>query len=213
VCAIERVYADCLLACGIATPETEYIELPGGCAAFATRRFDREQGMRVPMQSLAAFTGVDYQVPGALDYTTFLRATWMCTNDVREKMRAFERVVFNVIFNNRDDHPKNFAYLMSAEGKWTLAPAFDVTWNEGPMGYHQMDVMGVALIIDKRHLVRLGVEEAEMSERAVIALIDRVASVAADFTLRAQALLPGTLTPATQRLIQRQIDDNIRRLC
>jgi hypothetical protein len=40
-----------------------------------------------------------------------------------------------------------------------------------------------------------------------------VASVAADFTLRAQALLPGTLTPATQRLIQRQIDDNIRRLC
>lgn len=66
----------------------------------------------------------------------------MCTNDVRQKARAFERVVFNVAFNNRDDHPKNFAHLMSPRGDWTLAPAYDVTSCEGPGGYHQMDVMG-----------------------------------------------------------------------
>ncbi|MBI0575637.1 HipA domain-containing protein, partial [Pectobacterium parmentieri] len=80
----------------------EYIELPNGQAAFASRRFDRQNGLRIPMQSLAAFTEANYQSPGSLDYANFLRATQICTNDVREKVLAFERVVFNVIFNNRD---------------------------------------------------------------------------------------------------------------
>ncbi|MCK7576553.1 MAG: HipA domain-containing protein [Chromatiales bacterium] len=32
---------------------------------------------------------------------------------------AYARAVFNVLFHNRDDHPKNLA--------WRLAPAFDLT--------------------------------------------------------------------------------------
>ncbi|MDB5939560.1 MAG: hypothetical protein JWP77_1924, partial [Polaromonas sp.] len=123
VCAIEAVYAQCLRQCGIQTPETAYFDLPNGQAAFATQRFDRQGGLRVPMQSLAAFTGADFQTPGSLDYANFLRATQLCTNDMREKAVAFARAVFNVAFNNRDDHPKNFAYLMSKTGQWTLAPA------------------------------------------------------------------------------------------
>ncbi|MEL2242340.1 type II toxin-antitoxin system HipA family toxin [Leclercia adecarboxylata] len=212
VCAIEKVYAHCLRECGIDTPQTEYFDLPGGHAAFASKRFDRESGMRVPMQSLAAFTGADYRVPGSLDYATFLRATQVCTNDVREKARAFARIVFNVIFNNRDDHPKNFAYLMSADGTWTLAPAFDVTWNEGPGGYHQMDIMGEALSIQKQHLIWLGTQEAELSETQVRELISRIADVGSRFSAYAEALLPGKITPATRRAIQTQIDANINPL-
>lgn len=212
VCAIEKVYAHCLQECGIDTPQTEYFDLSGGHAAFASKRFDRESGMRVPMQSLAAFTGADYRVPGSLDYATFLRATQVCTNDVREKARAFTRIVFNVIFNNRDDHPKNFAYLMSADGTWTLAPAFDVTWNEGPGGYHQMDIMGEALSIQKQHLIWLGTQEAELSETQVMELISRIADVGSGFSAYAEALLPGKITPATRRAIQMQIDANINPL-
>lgn len=76
------------------------------------------------MQSLAAFTGADDQSLGTLDYANFLRATHLCTNDIREKAIAFERAVFNMIFNNRDDHPKNFSYLMSKDGSWKFAPAY-----------------------------------------------------------------------------------------
>jgi serine/threonine-protein kinase HipA len=106
VCAIEMVYAECLRLCGIQTPDTQYFSLSDEMAAFASKRFDRQDGLRVPMQSLAAFTGADFRSPGALDYVNFLRATHRCTNDVREKARAFERAVFNVAFHNRDDHPK-----------------------------------------------------------------------------------------------------------
>lgn len=212
VCAIEAVYAECLRECGINTPDTEYFDLPNGQAAFASKRFDRHQDMRVPMQSLAAFIGADFRSPGTLDYVGFLRATGLCTNDVREKALAFERAVFNVVFHNRDDHTKNFAYLMSATGQWTLAPAYDVTFCEGPGGYHQMDVMGEALCITRKHLLALGTEEAELSAHEAADIIDRICQVASGFTARARQLHPGRITQDTLRTIQSRIDDNIRSL-
>jgi serine/threonine-protein kinase HipA len=212
VCAIEAVYAECLRKCDIKTAETKYFTLPNGQAAFATKRFDRQDGMRVPMQSLAAFTGANFQVPGTLDYTNFLRATQKCTNDVREKAVAFARAVFNVAFNNRDDHPKNFAYLMSKTGEWILAPAYDVTFCEGPHGYHQMDVMGEALKINRKSLVLLGEQEAELCARDVGYIIDCICDAASKFTALAKSLLPGQITQDTMQVIQRQINENISRL-
>jgi serine/threonine-protein kinase HipA len=211
VCAIEAVYSECLRRCGIETPNTRYFELPDGQAAFATQRFDRKNGMRVPMQSLAAYTGADYQNPGALDYVNFLRATHMCTNDVRQKALAFERTVFNVVFNNRDDHPKNFAYVMSRTGNWTLAPAYDVTYCDGPGGYHQMDVMGEALEIHRKSLVLLG-NEAELSPQETDEIINRICEVASAFATIAQEKFSGHITRQTQQAIQSQIDENIHRL-
>ncbi|WP_454846005.1 type II toxin-antitoxin system HipA family toxin [Pseudomonas farris] len=208
VCAIEMVYAESLRMCGIQTPDSQYFSLPNGLTAFASKRFDRLDGQRVPMQSLAAFTGADYQSPGALDYVNFLRATHMCTNDVREKAIAFERAVFNVAFNNRDDHPKNFAYLMSPTGEWKLAPAYDVTFCEGPGGYHQMDVMGEALTIDREAMLRLA-DEAEVSEAAAGVIIDRICGVASLFATMAENLYPQVITQDTLRNIQDRIDDNI----
>ncbi|WP_271408097.1 type II toxin-antitoxin system HipA family toxin [Pseudomonas sp. Q1-7] len=212
VCAVEAVYAHCLRECAIDTADTEHFELPNGQAAFATRRFDRQKGMRVPMQSLAAFTGADFRAAGALDYTNFLRATQFCCNDVREKAVAFERIVFNVVFNNRDDHPKNFAYLMSPSGQWKLAPAYDVTFCEGPGGYHQMDVMGEAFGITRKHLLRLAMEEADLSARDTADIIERICHVASGFAASAKRQFPNGITPDTLRTIQTRIDDNIARL-
>jgi serine/threonine-protein kinase HipA len=208
VCAIEMVYAECLRRCGIATPDTQYFSLSGGQAAFASKRFDRHDGLRVPMQSLAAFTGADYRTPGALESASFLRATQICTNDVREMGLAFERIVFNVAFNNRDDHPKNFAYLMAKNGRWRLAPAYDVTFCEGPGGYHQMDVMGEALAISRLHMLRLA-EEAEVPQDVAGRVIDRICEVASQFAAIAQSMYPQAITQNTLRTIQARIDENV----
>lgn len=208
VCAIEMVYAECLRMCGIQTPDTQYFSLPDGLAAFASKRFDRQDGQRVPMQSLAAFTGGDYKVPGVLDYVNFLRATQMCTNDVREKAVAFERAVFNVAFNNRDDHPKNFAYIMSSTGEWKLAPAYDVTFCEGPSGYHQMDVMGEAMAIKREGMLRLA-GEAEIAEEMAGVIIDTVCDVAVQFAAIADNLFPQLITRDTLSMIQGRINQNI----
>jgi len=211
VCAIEMIYAECLRLCGIQTPDTQYFSLSDGMTAFASKRFDRQDGLRVPMQSLAAFTGADFRSPGALDYVNFLRATQRCTNDVREKARAFERAVFNVAFHNRDDHPKNFAYTMSRTGDWKLAPAYDVTFCEGPGGYHQMDVMGEALEIDRKAMLGLAAE-AEVSAYEAGVIIERFCDVSSQFSTVANDRYPGAITQETLRTIQSRIDHNIKLL-
>ena len=205
VCAIEMVYAQCLRLCGIETPDTQLFELPNGLAAFASKRFDRVGPLRVPMQSLAAFTGADYASPGSLDYVNFLRATHMCTNDVREKAVAFERAVFNVAFHNRDDHPKNFAYTLSSSGLWRLAPAFDVTFCEGPGGYHQMDVMGEALEIDRALMLKLA-QEADVSLDKANSLIDTICQIACQFSEVAETSHPGAIRPETLADVQARIN-------
>ncbi|MGM9786884.1 MAG: HipA domain-containing protein [Candidatus Cryptobacteroides sp.] len=48
----------------------------------------------------------------------------------------FRRMVFNVVCQNRDDHAKNFSFLCE-EGKWSLAPAYDITYSPaGTRGEH-----------------------------------------------------------------------------
>lgn len=212
VCAIEKLYSHCLTLCGIATPESEFIPLPDGLAAFASKRFDRQGGLRVPMQSLAAFTGADYRTPGSLDYKGFLRASFVCTNDLRQKKVAFERMLFNLVFNNRDDHPKNFSYLMDRHGCWQLAPVYDVTFCEGPGGYHQMDVLGEALQVSRQAVLQLGTEEAGLSEPEALELLQKYCEVAEQLEAIAQSVAPGQIRLQTLRQIRRRIAVNIEYL-
>jgi serine/threonine-protein kinase HipA len=58
----------------------------------------------------------------------------------------FRRMTFNIIARNQDDHVKNIAFLMDKAGRWSLAPAFDVTYSYNPTGSwtatHQMTMNG-----------------------------------------------------------------------
>ena len=58
----------------------------------------------------------------------------------------FRRMVFNVAACNCDDHVKNISFLMDRNGKWSLAPAYDVCFAYNPNGNwtssHQMTING-----------------------------------------------------------------------
>ena len=55
-------------------------------------------------------------------------------------------MVFNIVARNQDDHVKNIAFLMDKQGRWSLSPAFDVTYSYNPVGEwtsrHQMTMNG-----------------------------------------------------------------------
>ena len=68
------------------------------------------------------------------------------------------RAVFNALFHNQDDHPKNFAWRLRQDRRWRLAPAFDLTFSDGPMGQHHMDVCGEGAAVGRDHLLRLARE-------------------------------------------------------
>ena len=124
--------------------------------------------LRVPLLSLAALVDADFRLP-ALDYETVLLATARITGDYRETRKAFERCVFNVLTHNRDDHAKNFAFLMDAQGRWRLSPAFDLSFSHGPGGQHSTSVAGEGARPSRADLMRVakggGVKEKDAKHR------------------------------------------------
>lgn len=89
---------------------------------FITKRFDREGGRKLHMQTLAAL------YPEADSYERLL---WVCRKmrlSELDSEEVFRRLVFNILANNTDDHNKNFSFLMDEQGRWRLSPAYDLTY-------------------------------------------------------------------------------------
>lgn len=193
-CAVEAFYMELAVACGLNVPESRWFDLAPDVAAFGVARFDRECGMRVPVHSLAGLLHADFRVPGSADYTSLLRATRLLTRDQREVEQAFARAVFNVVFDNLDDHPKNFAWRLGQDRRWRLAPAYDLTFSSGPGGQHHMDVCGKGNRIRLADLLQLA-KEGDVPEGAAREVVQKVVAVAAtitklasDFPIRRQTI-------------------------
>lgn len=195
-CALEEVYAELARRCGLEVTASRHFDLDRNLAAYGSERFDVEDGLRVPVHTLAGFLHADFRRAGAVDYTTFLRATRMLTRDEREVHRAYERAVFNVVFHNRDDHPKNFSFRLGRDRRWRLAPCYDLTYSEGPGGEHHMDVCGVGRNITRAHMLELA-RQAGLTEAWAATTIDR-------FIEEAGALRPlGMKAPIRKATLQR----------
>lgn len=125
-----------------------------GGAALAVERFDRTPGGgRVFVQSLAALLEDDFRLP-KLDYHHLHRVSARLS-DTPEAERIYRQACFNVALSIKDDHSKNFAFVMGKDGRWELSPAFDLCPNEGPAGWQTMSVAGVADRIGRDDLLRL----------------------------------------------------------
>lgn len=159
VCAIEELYARVARQAGADIPRSQFFDLSKMHSAFGVERFDRRvqangEVQRVPMLSLSAYLEVDHRLP-ALDYEAVLLATLQITGDQREVIKAFERCVLNVLLHNRDDHSRNFAFLMNPQGRWRLSPIFDLTYSFGPGGEHATSVAGHGKDITHAHLLQV----------------------------------------------------------
>lgn len=129
-----------------------------GRSHFMTKRFDRDdQGHKLHMQSLCALKHYDFNMAGAYSYEQALQCCYdlkLSKNEVRE---LFRRMCFNVILRNQDDHTKNIAFLMDMRGRWTLSPAYDVTYAYNPNGawtsQHQMSINGKRRDIQRADLL------------------------------------------------------------
>jgi serine/threonine-protein kinase HipA len=210
VCAIESCYARLARECGLDMPRARYFDLGPRHAAFGIERFDRGEGMRVPMHTLAGALHADFRLPG-VSYQTLLRATRLFTHSEREVEKAFERCVFNVVFHNRDDHAKNFSFRMDRAWRWKLAPCYDLSYLsycEGPGGEHQMDVEGEGREPGRPHLMRLAASNSLDVAWAATA-IDRVAAAAGAFSALCKDY---PIRAATRQRMARAVEANRRRV-
>ncbi|MEW6302742.1 MAG: HipA domain-containing protein [Verrucomicrobiota bacterium] len=144
--AIEYAYHLMARAAGITMSECRLLE-EGGRRHFMTKRFDRlAGGAKLHLQSLCGLAHFDFNQAGAYAYEQALLAIRQLKLPMAAVEEQFRRMVFNIVARNQDDHAKNIAFLMDKEGRWSLAPAFDVTYSYNPSGLwtamHQMTVNG-----------------------------------------------------------------------
>jgi serine/threonine-protein kinase HipA len=208
VCALENLYAEFARDCGLDVPVTQYFDLDKRLSAFGIERFDVQKRFRVPVQTLAALLNADFGVPSAVNYTTFLRVTKRLTSDDREVKKAYQRTVFNIVFNNRDDHSKNVSFRLGRDLSWTLAPCYDLTFSEGPRGQHQMDVCGEGAEIKRTHLLNLA-KDGDVDAGWAARTIDRIREVAGVFRQKVSSC---PIRRATAAYVSAAIDRNCARL-
>ena len=115
------------------------------------------------------------------------------TRDYATKKELFRRVCLNVFGHNRDDHLKNFAYLMDASGEWTISPLFDFTHSEGPNGWHTLSVSGEGEHPAEKDLLRLA-DDVDLYAQDAREIIDAVQTAVAGLPTLARDLnLPQSL--------------------
>ncbi|WP_439479886.1 type II toxin-antitoxin system HipA family toxin [Chryseobacterium aquaticum] len=172
--AIEYVYALMAVDAGINMPEVHLFPSKKGGGYFAVKRFDREGNKRLHMHTVSGLVHSNFRFP-SIDYEDLLSLTGVLTKDIREVEKMFRLAVFNVMAHNRDDHAKNFSFLMNEFGEWKLSPAYDLTFSSGPGGEQSTMVMGEGRNITVKHLTKLG-KEAKLSKEFVENVIEQTVS-------------------------------------
>jgi len=108
---------------------------------FATKRFDIVDNKRKHLHSLAGLIHSDFRYP-TLDYDDIMSLTLHLTKDIQEVQKIYRLAVFNLLTHNRDDHAKNFSFIMDNKGKWQFAPAYDLTYSFGVGSEHSTMYLG-----------------------------------------------------------------------
>jgi serine/threonine-protein kinase HipA len=141
---------------------------------FGVKRFDRVDESCVHMHTISGLLHADHRLP-SLDYATIIKATLWLTKNSKECEKQFRAAAFNVLSHNRDDHAKNFSFLMDDKGAWRVSPAYDLTFSSGPAGEHCSMIMNEGKNPTLSHLMKLA-EIAGVKQQRALLIIDEVRS-------------------------------------
>lgn len=176
--ALEHAYLRMAAAAGIDVPASRVLgrtsRHPG---FFAVRRFDREGTKKLHLHTLAGLLNAPRR-SSALSYRDVVKTARALTRNEGDVRELFRRACFNVFAHNRDDHARNFAFLMSARGVWRVSPAYDLTYSHGPGGEHTMLVDTEGTNPTHVHLEKLA---ASVGLRRTVDVIDEVRAAVSKF--------------------------------
>ncbi|EJL48280.1 HipA-like protein [Rhizobium sp. CF122] len=170
--AEEKAYALMAAAAGVEMAETRLFDTRKGKRLFATKRFDRIPVGRVHMHTASGLLNANHR-EASLNYEQLHKLTLMMTRDSADVLKMFRNMVFNVYAKNRDDHVKNHAFLMNGSGRWSLAPAYDLTFSSGPGGEHSAAIAGEGRDPGMSHLLTVS-RGASISDHDAKEVIEQV---------------------------------------
>lgn len=180
---------------GIDMMPSRLIEVDGALH-FLTQRFDRQNGKRIHIQTLAAMSETAYS------YEDLMTVARQLGISQEEQEQLFLRIIINIWGGNVDDHTKNFAFMLSEDGLWHITPAYDVTFTtdlDGPAYFnrHELSLRGKTAHITYDDLLRFAQDN---SIKRASAMLNRAADTLSQWqTYARQAAVP---EPYTSRIAQ-----------
>ena len=201
IAEIETVYYNIAIAAGITMEDSHLLQVEG-INHFLTKRFDRVNGKKIHMQTLAAMN------PEARSYEDLVATCRELSISESEIEQLFCRMIFNVLANNTDDHNKNFAFLLEENGRWRLAPAYDMTFifntnGTGPNIERRLSIGGKTSEITKADLLDFAKQNGIKNAKANI---NRVADAFKDFNRYATEYC---LTQPWYSIIRKTLNENL----
>lgn len=146
----------------------------GQTAHFLTERFDRKDGRKIHVQTLAAMN------PSARSYEDLFETAGRLGVSASDIVQLFLQMTMNVLGGNVDDHNKNFSFSMEQDGRWSVTPAYDFIFSVDPeapeyVNRHSLSVNGKVGNITREDLLtvaaRFNVKSAHsIMEKAVAAV-------------------------------------------
>lgn len=204
---LEYVYMSMAKECGINIPEIDLIQ-DQNLNHFAIKRFDRDNSNKLHMHSLASMVHVNFNEPLHYSYDEAMRVVRFITKDARAVEEFYKRAVFNVLARNQDDHAKNTSFLMDEQGKWSLSPAYDITYANGNhyTKNHQMSIVGKVNNFTREDLITLGTNIGMKKSKAE-EIINHTAEVVTSFLQRAIDI---KIRKDLIELVQKNVDKRLK---
>ncbi len=175
---VEYAYYLMALDAGIEMSECRLYK-ENGSAHFMTKRFDRKgiKGEKLHMQSLCALAHMDFNSPRVYSYEEAFAVMKQLKLPYNDFLQLFKRMVFNEYAKNYDDHTKNISFLMDKKGKWSLSPAYDVTFSYRKdsiwVKAHQMLINGKSDNITKEDMLSVA-EKVGIKKSDAVKCIEQV---------------------------------------
>lgn len=158
IAELEFKYMSLAKEFGIDIPEIELITSKKGNKFFLIKRFDRKNNRKIHMISVAALLECDFRAP-CLDYNDLIKLTRILTNNDKDIIEMYRRMVFNVLIDNQDDHAKNFSFVFDESKKmYRLAPAYDITQGKTYYGEHVTSVNGKGKEISDEDMINVAIK-------------------------------------------------------
>lgn len=182
---VEMAYHKMATACGIDMMPSRLLE-ENGRAHFMTMRFDRAEGnVKHHIQTFCAMKHFDYNAVTSYSYEQLFQTMRELRMQYPAAEQMLRRMVFNVLARNCDDHTKNFAFRLQQDGKWELAPAYDICHAYRPdhrwVSQHALSINGKRKDITKADLLSLASSISVKKAEAIIHEVSAAVSQWKDF--------------------------------
>ncbi len=154
IAKIEFVYNQMAKNAGIEVADFKMFNTQKGKCFFGSKRFDRIGNEKLHLHSVAGLLHDNFRM-STIDYGHIMDCGFNLEKNIQVYNKILRLAAFNVFAHNRDDHSKNFSFLMDKNGTWKFAPAYDLTFSNSSFGYHSTSISGESKNPELKHLIQL----------------------------------------------------------